>query len=343
MNNTLFGLDLAKTVFHLVELDARSGRELSRKTFKRSALIRFFSRHVPSRIVIEAWGGSHYWARTFAAMGHTPALLPPQHVKAYLRGQKNDYNDALAIAEAALQGRIRAVPIKTVEQQDAQLLHRVRTRLVKERTGLINQIRGLLSEYGIVLNRGASVVRRVWPELLADDACGLSTPCKAIIDRLYQRLLDLDIEIDYFDQQLQQQVRENDVCQRLLTVPGFGVIVASSVYQWLGDGRQFHRGRDASAALGIVPRQHSSGGKEKLSGITKRGDRHLRSLVIHGARSVAILGKRKQDPLSQWINRLIERRGFNKAVVALANKMMRIAWVIVARDEHYQPRVASVS
>jgi len=339
MNNTLIGLDLAKNVFHAVELD-NAGKQRWRKKFTRLQLKRHFRNKANTKIAMEACGSSHYWARLFEDMGHSVVLLPPQHVKAYLRGQKNDYNDAQAIAEAAYHGAIRPVSIKTTAQQDEQAFHRMRSQCVGQRTRVVNQIRGLLGEYGIVIHQGIKPVRRALPEILGDAENGLNPLFRDLLNRAYQRLVALDEELDWFDERLRQQTKQDEVCQRLLEVPGFGPVVSSAVKCWMGDGHQFRRGRDASAALGVVPRQHSSGDKSRLLGISKRGDSYTRTQVINGARSVVARAKHKSDTLSRWINRLVATRGFNKAVVALANKLIRIAWVIIARGESYQPREA---
>jgi transposase len=335
---TTLGIDLAKQLFFVIALGA-DGKRLWRKRLRRGQLLDAIAQLEPCQIAMEACAGAHYWAREFERQGHEVKLLPPQHVKGYLRGQKNDYNDAQAIAEACQHGAIRPVQIKAVEQQDEQALHRIRRQLVSERTRLINQTRGLLAEYGIVLAQSEGVFRRSLPELLSGEDRRLSVRFRSLLQRQYDRLLELDKELAWYEEELKRQLKEDEVCRRLNQLPAFGPVVSSGVKSWLGDGSQFQRGRDAAAALGIVPRQHSTGGKERLLGITKRGDKYVRTLLIHGARSAAIAAKKKDDPLSQWINGLIARRGFNKAVVALANKLIRIAWVIVARGEDYQPRL----
>jgi transposase len=339
MKVTTIGLDIAKNVFHMVELD-QHGKQIHRKKLRRSQLMQFFVQHPIGMVAMESCAGSHYWAKEFIAMGHEVKLLPPQHVKGYLRGQKNDYNDATAIAEACQHGRIRAVAIKGIEQLDEQAFHRIRRQLVGERNRIANQIRGLLGEYGIVLAKGVSRVRSEIPSVLEDADNGLSHRFRDLLSRQYQRFIALDEELGCYAQALEAQVKTDDVCRRLAEMPGFGPVVSSAYKSWLGDGKQFGRGRHASAALGVVPGQHSTGGKEVLLGITKRGDSYVRSLVIHGARSVVSHAGGKTDPLSQWINRLVATRGFNKAVVALANKLVRIAWVIVARGESYSPQQA---
>ena len=339
MKITTIGLDIAKNVFHVVELD-QHGKQILRKKLRRSQLMRFFVQHPVCMVAMEACGGSHYWAKEFKAMGHKVKLLPPQHVKGYLRGQKNDYNDAMAIAEACQHGHIRTVAIKGIEQLDEQAFHRIRRQLVGERNRLASQLRGLLGEYGIVFAKGVSNVRCKIPSVLEDADNGLSHRFRDLLNRQYQRFVALDEELAYYDQQLKVQVKTDDVCRRLAGMPGFGPVVSSAYKSWVGDGKQFGRGRHASAALGMVPGQHTTGGKEVLLGITKRGDSYVRSLVIHGARSVVSHAGGKTDPLSQWINRLVATRGFNKAVVALANKLVSIAWVIVARGESYSPQHA---
>jgi transposase len=339
MNHTLIGLDLAKNVFHAVKLD-RHGNQTWRKKLSRLQLKRYFANRKPTKIAMEACGGSHYWARLFGTMGHEVVLLPPKHVKAYLRGQKNDYNDAQAIAEAAHHGSIRPVVVKTVERQDEQAFHRLRRQRVSQQTRLANQIRGLLGEYGVIIPKGVSHVRNAIPGILEDGENGLTARFRELLHRDYQQFLVLDEELKWFGERLLQQARQDEVCRNLQEIPGFGPVVSSAVKCWMGDGRQFRRGRDASAALGVVPRQYSSGDKDRLYGITKKGDRYTRSLVVNGARSVVAHASRKSDALSCWINRLVASRGYNKAVIALANKLIRIAWVVIARGERYQPREA---
>lgn len=331
-------IDLAKNSFYIVGFGANN-KPLWRKKFTRQAFARFAAKHERSRMVMEACAGAHHWGRRFAEHGHEVVLLPPQHVKAYLRGQKNDYNDAQAIGEASIHGAIRPVAVKTVEQQDEQAFHRIRQQLKSEQTALINQLRGLLSENGIVIPKGIAQAQRAIPEILEDAENGLTTCFRELLHRQYRRYQFLREEVDWYDQRLQQRAREDEVLQRLLEVPGLGAVNGSQLKAWLGDGKQFGCGRDASAAVGLVPRQHSTGGKERLYGITKRGDASLRTAIIHGARAVLIRAKGKEDRLSRWINQLIERRGFNKAAVALANKMVRIAWVLIRRQEEYRPMV----
>lgn len=336
--STLIALDIAKQVFHIVMFGCH-GQVTTRKKVKRGSLLKFIAQQPCSKIVMEACGTSHHWARQFQSLGHSVVLLPPQHVKAYVRGQKNDYNDALAIGEACLHNRIRPVPIKSVSQQDDQSFQRLRKHWIQARGNIVRQLRGLLAEYGIVFSRGIGSAKKHLRWILDDPSNGLSESMRALIARQYERLLEVEKECDWYDQQLKHKVKQDDVCQRLKCVPGYGDTNSFAAKHWMGDGLQFRRGREASSAMGVVPRQHTSGDKQKLMGITKKGDKEVRALIVHGARSVVSRAKNKNDKLSQWINAIVARRGFNKAVIAYANKMVRIAWVIIARGEHYQADV----
>lgn len=338
MKHTTLGIDLAKNVFAVVTLGL-NGKEKWRKTVRRHQLMKLLAQQEPCTVAMEACGSAHYWGRRIRELGHEAVLLPPQHVKGYQRGQKNDYNDARAIAEACQHGAIRPVAIKSVEQQDDQAFHGIRRGLDRERTRLSNQLRGLLAEYGVVMPVALSAFRRAIPAILEAADNGLTARFRQLLNRQYQRFLELEEELAWYDRQLKVQAKEDDVCRRLDEIPGVGPVVASALKSWLGDGKQFRRGREASAALGLVPRQYSSGGKDHLYGITKRGDGYIRSLVVHGARAVVAQADRKTDALSRWIIRLKTLRGFNKATVALANKLVRIAWVVVARGERYRVAV----
>lgn len=332
---TTIGLDLAKNVFHVVGCNEH-GKIVRKRMLKRSQVLAYFANLPVSLVGMEACASAHHWARELGALGHEVRLIPPQYVKPYVRGNKNDYNDALAIAEAVVRPEMRFVGVKTPEQQDIQALHRLRERRLGDRTALCNQLRGLLAEYGLVFPKGVATLRRRLPELLEDGENGLSDLFRQLLAQGYQQLQELDGHIDFYTQALVYQSQQDDACQRLQTIPGFGPIVASVFHSEVGHGEAYRRGRDVSASVGLVPRQHSSGGKEVLLGISKRGNRYLRSLLIHGARSVVTQAKMKDDCLSRWINRLVSTRGFNKAVVALANKMARIGWVILAKKTIYQ-------
>jgi len=332
---TTIGLDLAKNVFHAVCCD-QHGKKISRKMLRRSQVLTYFAQKEACLVGMEACASAHYWARQLQQLGHQVKLIPPQYVRPFVRGNKNDYNDALAIAEAVTQPEMRFAAIKTQEQQDVQALHRLRERRVQERTALCNQVRGLLGEYGIAISKGIRSLRRKLPELLEDGENGLSDIFRQYLVQIQRQLQELDVHIDFYTSLLLEQGRQNEVCQCLQTIPGFGPIVASIFYSIVGNGEIYHRGRDVSAALGLVPKQHSSGGKDRLLGISKRGDRYMRSLLVHGARSVVMQAANKDDKLSRWINRIKEERGYNKAVVALANKMARMGWAIIAHKTRYQ-------
>ncbi len=332
---TTIGLDLAKNVFHAVCCDNR-GKVVRKKMLRRSQVLVYFV-NLPGCIVgMEACASAHYWARELETLGHKVKLIPPQYVKAYVRGNKNDYNDALAIAEAVVRPEMRFVGIKTTDQQDLQALLRLREGCLKERTALCNRLRGLLAEYGLILPKGVNVLRRHLPEFLEDGENGLNELFRRLLAEGYQQLQDLDKHVDYYTCELERQSQQHDECRRLQTIPGYGPIVASAFHSAIGNGEAYRRGRDVSASLGLVPRQHSSGGKDVLLGISKRGDRYLRSLLVHGARAVVIQAGKKDDRLSRWINKIRAERGYNKAVVALANKMARIGWAILAHKTVYQ-------
>lgn len=336
MKITTIGLDLAKSVFHVVCFDA-GHREVGKRMLKRHQVRQYFAQMEPSLVAMEACASAHYWGRELERLGHRVKLIPPQFVKPYVQGNKNDYNDARAIAEAATRPAMRTVSIKSVEQQNIQALHRLRAQRIKERTALCNQLRALVAEYGLVMNKGVASVRRTVPELLEDAENGLSDLFRVLLRRGHDQLVELDSHIDFYTGQIEAHSRQNDRCKRLQALPGFGPIVASVFASQVGDGKAFKRGRDVSAALGLVPRQHSSGGKEVLLGISKKGDGYLRSLLVHGARSVVLHAKAKDDKLSQWVNRLCERRGVNKTAVALANKLARMGWALLRNDSEYCP------
>jgi len=336
MKITTIGLDLAKTVFHVVGLDEQ-GKEVMRRKLRRSQIPAYFAKLPACRVGMEACGGAHHWARKLRAMGHRVDLIPAQHVKPLVMGNKNDYNDARAIAEALGRPKIHFVAVKTQAQQDLQAVQRMRSQCVKDRTALCNGIRGLLSEYGIVLNQGVSTIRKGIPRLLEDAENGLSDPFRSWLHQSYQRLVELDGHIEFYTRELEQAVGQDEGCRRLQAIPGYGPIVAGAFISAVGDAAAFRRGRDVSAVLGLVPAQHSSGGKDRLLGISKRGDRHVRFLLVQGARSVVLRAAGKEDRLSRWINRIRQDRGTNKAVVALANKMARIGWAILRNGTEYQP------
>ena len=336
MQITTIGLDLAKNVFHVVACN-QAGAVLRKKQLRRSQVLHFFTQLEPCLVGMEGCASAHYWGRELTRLGHQVRLIPARHVKAYVQGNKNDYNDALAIAEAAVRPQVRAIPIKTTAQQDMQALHRLREGQLKMRTSLCNRLRGLLAEYGITFAKGINTMRKQLPWLLEDAENGLSALLRQLLSQGQQQLYELDAHIEDYDRLIREQNQQNEACQRLQAIPGFGPIVASVFASYVGNGHGYRRGRDVSASLGLVPRQHSSGGKDQLLGISKRGDRYLRCLLIHGARAAVNAAAKKEDNLSRWINHVRARRGIHKATVALANKLARIGWAMLYNTTCYRP------
>jgi transposase len=342
MNITTMGLDIAKNVFQVHGVDT-NGKVVLRKQLKRSQVLTFFANLLPCRIGLEACAGAHYWARELIKLGHDARLISPQFVKPYVKGNKNDANDAEAICEAVGRPTMRFVPVKSIEQQDIQMLHRVRSGLVKERTALANRIRGLLGEYGIIIAVGLVKLRQRLPEILEDAENGLTISARQIFADLQEQLIELDKQVSAYGEKIQVLHRSSEVSQRLGEVPGIGPITATALLASLGDGKAFDSARQVAAWLGLVPRQDSSGGKPKLLGISKRGDVYLRTLLIHGARAVVKAASKKDDAQSRWINDLVKRRNANIAAVAVANKNARIVWALLTKSETYNlPTPASV-
>jgi transposase len=342
MNATTIGLDIAKQVFQVHGVD-RTGKTVLRKQLKRAQVLAFFANLPPALIGIEACAGAHYWARELIKQGHAVRLIAPQFVKPYVKGNKNDANDAEAICEAVGRPSMRFVPLKCPEQQDIQMLHRIRQNLITQRTAVANQTRGLLGEYGLVIARGLSHLRRQLPEILEDAGTDLSPLARRVFADSYDRLIDLDRQIQVYQQQLETVCRQSPVCRQLLAIPGIGPITATAMVAALGDGQAFANGRQVAAWLGRVPRQESSGGKPRLLGISKRGDTYLRTLLIHGARAVVRAAMRKDDAHSRWINALVQRRNANIAAVAVANKTARTIWAMLTRGEDYRVPLAQVA
>lgn len=331
------GLDLAKQVFQVHGVDGEDRVALKRQ-LRRQQMLAFFSKLEPCLIGMEACGGAHYWGRELMKLGHTVRLMAPQHVKPYVKGNKNDMNDAEAICEAVGRPSMRFVAVKTVAQQDLQSCHRVRTLLVRQRTAKANEIRGLLSEYGIVVANRIESLRRALPVLLESTDSIPGEGLRQLLMALREDLVYLDQRVEQLDQAIERAAREDAVARRLQQIPGIGPVTATALVASVGDARQFRRARDMAAWLGLVPRQQSSGGKAVLQGISKRGDAYLRTLLIHGARSVARVASRKTDTRSQWVDRISRRRHANIAAVALANKNARIAWALMTRGTDYVPQ-----
>ncbi len=336
MNIKRIGIDLAKQVFQLHGVDSHE-KAVLRKKLKREQMLSFFRELPPCLIGIEACSGAHYWARELQKLGHTVKLIAPQFVNPYVKANKNDANNAEAICEAVSRPNMRFVTIKTVAQQDLQACHRIRSELIQQRTAKVNQIRGLLAEYGIILGQGIDVLRKALPSLLEDAENVLTGDFRVLLKGLQEDLQTLGERVAVMDKRIQSLANNNPAAKRLLDIPGIGPITATALISAVGDAKQFKKGRDMAAWLGLTPRQHSSGGKERLLGVSKRGDAYLRTLLIHGGRSVLKVAANKDDPRSHWLQSLSERRHKNIAAVALANKNARIAWALLTKDIDYQP------
>lgn len=333
MNITTIGIDLAKTVFQIHGADS-SGKPVLRKKLRREQLAAFFVNLPPCLVGMEACSGAHHWARKLQAMGHTVKLIPAQFVKPYVKSNKTDAADAEAICEAVARPTMRFVAIKHPEQQAVLSMHRVRRALVKTRTAQANQIRGLLAEFGLVAPRGIAQIRHAVPDLIEDASNELPGTMRILIDRLLEHFRAIDEQIKGIEKQINAWHKNDSASQRLAKVPGIGPLAASALAATIGDIRVFKNGRHMAAWLGLVPKQHSTGGKPNLLGISKRGDTYLRTLLIHGSRAVVHWAQRRADPKNR-INQLVERRNYNIAAVAVANRNVRIAWALLAHDREY--------
>jgi len=335
---SVLGLDLAKNLFQVHGVN-EAGEVMVRKQLKRSQLRQFFARLAPCLIGMEACGGAHYWSRELSGLGHTVRMMAPAFVKPYLKSNKNDRNDAEAICEAVQRPSMRFVRPKLPEQQAVLQLHHGRQLLVRQRVALSNHMRGVLSEYGIALPQGVRVVSRCLPEILEDADNGLPMLTRYLLAELKAEHDQLLERTDRFETQLKAWHAGNAMSQRLASIPGIGVLTATALAATVGEGQDFRNGRQLAAFLGLVPRQASSGGKERLLGISKRGDGYLRSLLIHGARAVIHHIRRRlkanQPGGNPWVEQLLHRCHVNEAAVALANKMARTAWVLLDRNESW--------
>jgi transposase len=332
-------IDLAKKVFHLVGTDT-TGNILWRKRLSRNALMPFIAQLPPVLIGMEACGGAHYWARRFREHGHDVKLMAPQFVKAYVKSNKNDTRDAEAIAEAVTRPTMRFVPVKDVEQQDVQALHRIRERLIGERTALVNEVHGLMNEYGIVIPKGVPKFRQAVVDKLESEKDKLTTLGQELFWKLLEEFAALEQQIAFYQEKLESLAKTHPECQRLMSIPGIGPITATALIAAVGDVGVFKNGRQFAAWLGLVPKQHSTGGQTRLLGISKRGDSYLRKLLIHGARATLRFAGLKTDGRSRWIQGLLERRGWNRTAVAVANKNARIVWALLSRGGLYQERAS---
>jgi len=338
MTVTVLGIDLGKTIFHLIGMDTR-GKIVLRKRYSRSQLLKFMANTPACLVGMEASCGCHHVGRTLASFGHEVRLIPAQFVKPYVKSQKNDYRDAEAIAEAVQRPTMRFVPIKTQEQLDIQAVHRVRERLLAQRTSLVNQLRAFFLERGLIVRAGRAYLWRALPEVLARAEEAMSPRMFRLMLAIVQQWRDLETQIATLEQEIARVAQSDPACQRLQTVPGVGPLAATAIVAAIGNGAAFKKGREFSAWLGLVPHQCSTGGQTKLLGISKRGNEYLRRLFIHGARSVCLHVNRTRHAWGEWVTTLRSRKPSNVATVALANKLARITWSVLNRNEIYRGHV----
>jgi transposase len=337
----ILGIDLGKNWFHLSGLD-KHGKCVYRKKLNRKQMAELAQTIPACLVAMESCPGSQFWGRRFAEAGHDIRIIPGQFVKPFLKGGKNDFNDSLAIAEASGRPNMHCVGLKSQEQLELQAIHRVRCRLITERTAIINQMRALLLEHGIVCAVGRKLFERKLPEILEDAENGLSFRLRALIDHLRSRWRVLDVEVDEMTALLTAHSRESETCQRICDIPGVGPIVASAMIAAVGNASAFKTGRDMAAWLGLVPRQHTTGGKPKLGSITKRGNVQLRTMVVQGAKSLLIHMDRESTAIGIWLGQLEKRVHRHVAVIALANKITRICWKLLSTGETYAARQIAI-
>lgn len=339
MEIDILGIDLAKRVFQLHGADKR-GHALHRSKVTRLALMEAVRQLQPRMIAMEACSSAHHWARQFQTLGIEVKLISPHYVKPFVKTNKNDRNDAEAIVEAACRPSMNFVPVKSIEQQDIQAIHRMRELLIHQRTALINQTRGLLAERGISIARSPAAFKKSLPEILGDPQGELTSFCQMLLQMSLERFRSMETEILRLDEWITAVMKQSALCQKIAAIPGIGPMTATAMVAAVGDAKAFKNGRHLAAWIGLVPQQQSSGGKSRLLGISKRGDAYLRTLLIHEARSVLIRVASRKDARSVWLQELIARRGYNYATVALANKNARIIQSVLSGEEGYRPPVA---
>lgn len=335
MKVTLIGIDLAKTIFQVCGVN-QAGKSVFNRQVRRKQLMKLLNQYPEAIIAMEACSGSNYWGRELEKQGYKVMLIPPQHVKPFVKGNKNDRNDAFAITEAARRPNLQCVEPRSLAQTDAMLVHKILERQVNERTALINQLRGLLNEYGIVVASGKRKLRHELPYILEQVDNGLTEVSRQYLHRQLTEWQLLDEAIKELEQAIKQQVKNSDQAKRLMKIKGVGTKIASATEAFMGNGSGYQNGRHFAANLGLVPKEYSSGGKQKLGRITKRGNRYLRHLLIQGAWSVVRYADHGNDRLSQWAKQLIERRGKHKAAIAVANKLARLIWAISYHQTEYK-------
>ena len=329
------GIDLGKVTFHLVAIDD-NGNVVIRKKFSRNQLLTYTANLQTSVIGMEACAGAHFIGAALRDQGHDIRIIPAQFVKPFVKTNKNDFIDAEAIAEAVTRKNMRFVPIKTEDQLDLQAMHRIRERLVQRRTGLINQIRGFLLERGITFPKGPSHLRKNMADIVEDADANLTRRMRILLDRLWVEWRQLDYDIEVASEDIERIASEDEACKRLRQIPGVGPLVSTATVAAIGNGAAFRKGREFAAFLGLVPRQHSTGGKTTLRGISKRGNRYLRMLFIHGARAVLMRAKCDNGSFGQWVRQLQTRAPRNKVIVAVANKLARVAWAVLFNGAPYR-------
>ena len=336
MNLHAIGIDLGKTVFHLLGL-SQTGEVVVRKKFSRTQLLRFTANVQVDLIGMEACPGSHFLGKALREQGHEARLMPAQYVKPFVKTNKNDFIDAAAIAEAVCRPSMRFVPVKTDEQLDMQSIHRVRERWIMRRTAVVNQIRGLLLERGITVRMGRCHLDAALPNILEDGSTPLSGTLRFLLVELKQELEQLAGHIEQAEMLIQKAAQQSEACRRLDAIPGIGPLMATALIAAIGNGAAFRKGREFAAWVGLVPREHSTGGKQKLLGIGKRGNSYLRKLFVQGARAVLKYRDKQCSGLKHWLAELSSRSHYNVVGVALANKLARMAWAVLASGDAYRP------
>jgi transposase len=336
------GIDLGKTTFHLVALGA-AGTVLVRKKFSQRQLLTYTANMPTSLIGLEACSGSHFLGRELRKQGHDVRLIAAQFVKPFVKSNKNDFVDAEAIAEAVERKNMRFVPIKTDDQLDLQAIHRVRDRLIARRTAVINQLRAFLLERGMTYAKTPAKLRIEMPGILENADNGLTPLMRNLIDVLWGEWKSVEQQIEGLSDELERIASSDAGCTRIQQIPGIGPIVATAIVAAIGNGAAFRKGRDFSTWLGIVPKQHTTGDKARLLGISKRGNTYLRKILIHGARAAVLRIKRDRVPIGAWMDGLEARAHRNILIVAMANKMARIAWAVLSSGEDYRPYTAEIA
>jgi transposase len=335
MKVTLIGIDLAKSIFQVCGVNQAGKRAFNRQV-RRARLMELLLQYPDASIAMEACSGSNYWGRQLQQRGFKVMLIPPQHVKPFVKGNKNDRNDAFAITEAARRPELKCVEPRTLAQTDMIQVHRVLDRMIRQRTALINQLRGFLNEYGIVVARGKEKLLAAMPDLLEDAENGLTPSSRALFQALHEQWRQVNVAIERIEEGLKRQAKADEAAQRLMKMNGVAAKISTAAIAHAGNGHGYKSGRHFAANLGLAPKEHSSGGQQKLGGISKRGNQYLRRLLIQGAWSVVRNVDKNDDRMSRWTRQLLERRGKHKAVVAVANKMARIMWSMLYHQTEFR-------